>query len=146
MEYIWWEVPELSDPEPKLSAEEKRLLKIKNEMGRKRVEFRRQEWFRYGKFGEEWRKPRGKKSKLREHLGRRPPVVDAGYRGPKKVRGLHPSGFREVLVHNVAELDSVDREREAARIASTVGERKRELIEEKATELGIKVLNRSVKE
>lgn len=134
----------MSDPEPKLSPEEKRLLKIKNEMGRKRTAFRRQEWFRYGKFGDEWRKPRGKKSKLREHLGRRPPVVDPGYRGPKKVRGLHPSGFREVLVHNVTELDSINPERDAARIASTVGARKRELIEDKATELNIKVLNRSV--
>ncbi len=134
----------MSDPEPALSKEEKRLLKIKNEMSRKRVEFRRQEWFRYGKFGEEWRKPRGKKSKLREHLGRRPPVVDAGYRGPKKVRGLHPSGFREVLVHNVPELEKIDPSREAARISATVGARKREIIEEKATELNVKVLNRAV--
>ncbi len=136
----------MSEPEPKLTQEEKRLLRIKNEMGRKRTEFRRQEWYRYGKFGEEWRRPKGKKSKLREHLGRRPPVVDPGYRGPKKVRGLHPSGFREVLVHNVAELEAINPERDAARIASTVGGRKREQIEDRASELNIKLLNRSVKE
>lgn len=136
----------MSDPEPKLTPEEKRLLRIKNKMSRKRTEFRRQEWFRYGKFGEEWRRPKGKKSKLREHLGRRPPVVDPGYRGPKLVRGLHPSGFREVLVHNVSELEGINAEREAARISSTVGARKRELIEERATELNIRVLNRTVEE
>lgn len=136
----------MSEQKPLLSPEEKRLLKLKNEMGKKRVQFRRQEWFRYVKFGEEWRKPRGKHSKMREHLSRRPPVVDAGYRGPRKVRGLHPSGFREVLVHNVAELEKLDPAREAARIASTVGDRKRVLIEEKATELNLRVLNRKVKE
>ncbi|MEL9915033.1 MAG: eL32 family ribosomal protein, partial [Thermoplasmatales archaeon] len=35
-------------------------------MNRKRPEFHRQEWFRYKKLGDSWRKPRGKHSKLRE--------------------------------------------------------------------------------
>ncbi|MCL4345346.1 MAG: 50S ribosomal protein L32e [Candidatus Thermoplasmatota archaeon] len=129
---------------PTLDRKAKRLLKIKNRQARKRVEFRRQEWFRYKKFGEEWRKPRGKHSKLREHLDWRPPVVDAGYRGPAAVRGLHPSGFREVLVHNLRELESIDNTTEACRIASSVGSRKRSEIESRAEELGIRVLNRSV--
>ncbi len=129
---------------PTLDKKTKRLLKKKNEQARKRVEFRRQEWFRYGKFGEEWRKPRGKHSKLREHLNHRPPVVDAGYRGPAAVRGLHPSGFREVLVYNARELDSIDRNTQAARIASSVGRKKRIELEARADELGIRVLNRSV--
>ncbi len=129
---------------PTLDRKTKRLLKKKNEQARKRVEFRRQEWFRYGKFGEEWRKPRGKHSKLREHLNHRPPVVDAGYRGPTAVRGMHPSGFREVLVYNARELDSIDRNTQAARIASSVGRKKRIELEARADELGIRVLNRSV--
>ncbi len=136
----------MSDIKPKLSKKEKKLLKVKNEQGRKRPEFRRQEWFRYGKFGEEWRKPRGKHSKLREHLDWRPPHVDAGFRGPKAVRGLHPSGFSEVMVHNVNDLSKLDREREAARIGSTVGLRKRKEIVEKADELRIRVLNRGTTE
>ena len=126
---------------PKLSDEEKRLLRLRNKMNRKRPKFRRQEWFRYKRLGDSWRKPRGKHSKMREHKGYRPPVVDSGYRGPRKVRGLHPSGFREVLVHNPAELDRVNPEREAIRIASRVGMRKRIAIEKKAEELGIRVLN-----
>ena len=126
---------------PKLSDEEKRLLRLRNKMNRKRPKFRRQEWFRYKRLGDSWRKPRGKHSKMREHKGYRPPVVDSGYRGPRKVRGLHPSGFREVLVHNPSELDRVNPEREAIRIASRVGMRKRIAIEKKAEELGIRVLN-----
>ncbi|MGP6207298.1 50S ribosomal protein L32e [Cuniculiplasma sp. SKW3] len=134
----------MNNIKPILDKNTKRLLKIKNRQARKRVEFRRQEWFRYKKFGEEWRKPRGKHSKLREHLSRRPPVVDAGYRGPTAVRGLHPSGFREVLVHNMKELEQLDKNIQACRIASTIGRKKRVQIEEKAEELGIRVLNRSV--
>ncbi|MGP6239511.1 50S ribosomal protein L32e [Cuniculiplasma sp. SKW4] len=134
----------MNNIKPILDKNTKRLLKIKNRQARKRVEFRRQEWFRYKKFGEEWRKPRGKHSKLREHLSRRPPVVDAGYRGPAAVRGLHPSGFREVLVHNMKELEQLDKNTQACRIASTIGRKKRVQMEEKAEELGIRVLNRSV--
>ncbi|AGB04984.1 ribosomal protein L32E [Aciduliprofundum sp. MAR08-339] len=126
---------------PKLSDEERRLLKIRNELNRKRPWFRRQEWFRYKRLGDAWRRPKGKHSKMREHKGYRPPVVDSGYRGPKKVRGLHPSGFREVLVYNPRELEGINPEREAIRIASRVGVRKRMEIEKKAKEMNIRVLN-----
>lgn len=126
---------------PKLTDEEKRLLKIRNMLNRKRPWFKRQEWFRYKRLGESWRKPKGKHSKLREHKKYRIPVVDAGFRGPKKVRGLHPSGFREVLVHTPKDLDNVNPEIEAVRIASSVGMRKRLEIEKKAEEKGIRVLN-----
>ncbi len=126
---------------PKLSDEERRLLKIRNELNRKRPWFRRQEWFRYKRLGDAWRRPKGKHSKMREHKGYRPPVVDSGYRGPKKVRGLHPSGFREVLVYNPKELEGINPEREAIRIASRVGVRKRMEIEKKAKEMNIRVLN-----
>ncbi len=124
-----------------LDQEERRLLKIKNEESRKRVEFHRQEWFRYKKLGDAWRKPRGKHSKQREHLKIRPPVVDAGYRSPAAVRGMHPSGYYEVLVHNVSDLEKIDPKRQAARIASSVGKKKRENISKKAEELNIKLLN-----
>ncbi|GGM72070.1 50S ribosomal protein L32e [Thermogymnomonas acidicola] len=133
---------EMNTLKPSLSEYEKRLLKIKVEQARKRPAFRRQEWFRYKKLGDAWRKPRGKHSKMREHLARRPPVVDSGFRSPRIVRGLHPSGFREVLVNNVSELERLDRNREAARIASKVGAKKREAILKRADELGIRVINR----
>jgi len=124
-----------------LDENQRRLLKIKNLMARKRVEFHRQEWFRYKKLGDAWRKPRGKHSKLREHLARRPPVVDAGFRSPSAVRGMHPSGYYEVLVHNVKDLESVDPKFQAVRIASSVGSRKRKEIIKRSEELNLKVLN-----
>jgi large subunit ribosomal protein L32e len=118
-----------------------RLLKLKVEMARKRPLFRRQEWFRYKKLGTAWRRPKGKHSKMREHRKYRPPVVDSGFRGPRAVRYLHPSGYRDVLVHNVKELQSLDPSVDAVRIASTVGRRKKIEIYRNAVEKGFRVLN-----
>ncbi|MCK4614672.1 MAG: 50S ribosomal protein L32e [Thermoplasmata archaeon] len=104
--------------------------------------FKRQEWFRYKRLGDHWRRPKGLHSKMRTHKGYRPPVVRVGYRTPSKVRGLHPSGFKEVLVRNPSDLDGLDPEKEAVRIGHTVGLRKRIDIVEKADSLNIRVLNR----
>jgi large subunit ribosomal protein L32e len=68
-------------------------------------------------------------------------LVKIGYRGPKLVRGLHPSGFEEVVVYNVEDLQNVDPKRHAVRIAHTVGRRKRAEIIKKAEEIGVRVLN-----
>ncbi|HEQ78694.1 MAG TPA: 50S ribosomal protein L32e, partial [Euryarchaeota archaeon] len=103
---------------------------------------KRQEWFRYKKLGDAWRKPRGVHSKLRRSLKYRIKKVKIGFRGPRLSRGLHPSGFKEVLVHNTADLQKVDPAVECARISRTVGNRKKEAILNRADELGIKILNR----
>jgi large subunit ribosomal protein L32e len=126
---------------PDLNEKERILLKIRNKINRKRPDFKRQEWFRYTKLGESWRKPKGKHSKLREQKGYRPPNVDSGFRGPRKVRYLHPSGFRDILVYNTESLKNLDPKKDAVRIARTVGMRKKIEIETEANKLGLKVLN-----
>jgi hypothetical protein len=73
-------------------------------------------------------------------------MVSTGYKGPKIARGLHPSGLREVLVHNVDELTKVDPTIQAARIAHTVGKKKRVLILDEAKKNKIKILNPGVTE
>lgn len=110
----------------------------------RRPAFKRQEWFRYSKLGENWRKPKGIHSKMKRQLKRRPPMVDIGYRGPAAARDLHPSGFEEVLVYNVDGLEGIDPKKQAVRIGGTVGTKKRMAIEDRADELGIRVLNRMV--
>ena len=79
---------------------------------------------------------------MRVGLKYRPPVAKIGFRGPKAARGMHPSGFVEVLVHNDKGLEDLDPKRQAIRIAHGVGGRKRNVIQEKADDLGIRVLNR----
>jgi large subunit ribosomal protein L32e len=103
--------------------------------------FRRQEWFRFAKLGEKWRRPRGGDSKMRLSISGKPAVVSIGYRSPRGVRGVHPSGLVEVLVHGPRDLERLDADKQAVRIGSSVGGRKREQILAKTKELGIRVLN-----
>jgi large subunit ribosomal protein L32e len=119
---------------------EETLAKL--ETKRRVPEFRRQEWFRYKRLGTSYRRPKGLHSKARRHLKYRPPLPRIGYRTQADVRGLHPSGFSEVMVYRPEDLDSIDPATEAARIGSTVGGRKRENIIELADRRGIRVLNR----
>ena len=126
---------------PQLDDESQKALSKRNAANRKRPAFKRQNWFRYKRLGTAWRKPRGMHSKMRMRRKYRPPVVSTGYRGPVAARGLHPSGFAEVLVHRPEELEALDGKLEAARVAATVGDRKREAIEARAAELDIRVLN-----
>lgn len=90
---------------------------------------------------DKWRRPTGEESSQRVGKAYRPAAVKVGFRGPRKARGLHPSGFEEVLVHNPGDLEDLDPDREAARIGGSVGGRKREAIEERADELDIRILN-----
>jgi len=96
--------------------------------------------------GTSWRRPRGGLSKQRRGIKGKGDTVEAGFRTPTAVRGLHPSGFEEVRVHNVDDLEGVDGDREAVRIASKVGGRKRERIEEEAEDREIRVLNPTYEE
>ena len=127
---------------PVLDKQTKKDLSKRNRMSHKRPSFKRQNWFRYKRLGEKWRRPRGIHSKMRRHFKYRIPVAQVGFRGPASVRGLHPSGFEEVLVHNTKEVENVNPETQAVRISSTVGDKKRELIVKKADELKIRVFNR----
>jgi len=119
--------------------EKARLLRIRAKIKRKKPRFLRQEW--WFKNNPKWRRPKGIDSKMRLKKKGKARSPSIGWSSPKAVRGLHPSGYEEVLVHNVKELEAIDPTRQAARIAGTVGARKREAIMARAKELGVKVLN-----
>lgn len=112
----------------------------------KKKEFKRQNSHKFSRVGESWRRPRGKHSPMRKKEAHAPKMPGKGFRTPKDIRGLHPSGYEEVLVHNPDNLDDVDAETQAVRIASSVGGRKRAAIAEKADESDLKLLNYSVEE
>jgi large subunit ribosomal protein L32e len=141
--------PYQANAKPTLTEEQRVALGVRRQKDAARPAFRRHEWWRYKKLGGKhapWRLPRGIHSKVRRHFGYRPPLVSIGYRGPEAVRGLHPSGFEEVLVHNEADLQQVNKATQAARVGGTVGGRKAKLIEAAADKLGVRVLNRRVAE
>jgi len=129
----------LTEKTPELSDEDARLLVQRRREGK--PQFNRQDYHKKKRVPTSWRRPRGGLSKQRRGVKGKGDTVEAGFRSPAAVRGLHPSGFEEVHVHNVDDLDGVDGDREAVRIASKVGGRKRERIEEVAESEGIRVLN-----
>ncbi len=126
---------------PELSPNLKRALRLRSQKKSRTGPFRRQEWFRYKRLGTKWRKPRGLHSKMRRNMKYRSNIPRIGYGAPLEAKGLHPSGFKEVMVYNVKELDGIEPETEAARIGHSVGTRKRREILERAREKGIRVLN-----
>ena len=118
-------------------------IEVLNAQKKKQPAFRRQEWFRYRRLSKTgWRKPKGMHSKQRMNLKYRSPMARIGYRKIASVRGLHPSGFEEVHVHKPSDLEGIDPERQAVRIGSRVGNRKRAQIHDRADDLGLRVLNR----
>ncbi|MBL6732685.1 MAG: 50S ribosomal protein L32e [Candidatus Poseidoniaceae archaeon] len=128
---------------PVLSEDMKLALALRDEQKKKTPAFKRTEWFRYKRLSRSgWRAPHGMDSKQRRNYKYRSSLVRVGHGKVATARGLHPSGFREVMVHNTGDLDIIDPETEAARVGKTVGGRKREQIYSRADELGIRVLNR----
>lgn len=129
---------------PKLSEETRHQLQIRKEIDARTPRFLREEWFRYKRVPKNWRRPDGITSKMRINLKYRPSKVRVGFRKPKSVRGLHASGFEEVMVYNVNDLESINPDTQAARIGGTVGMKKRLAIAKKAEEKNIRILNMRV--
>lgn len=128
---------------PVLDDDTKTNLKIRSMQKKKQPAFRRQEWFRYKRLSHSgWRKPKGYQSKQRLNMKYRSPMARIGFGKIAAVRGLHSSGFEEVLVHQIGDMDSLNPELQAIRIGSTVGNRKRMAIHARADDLGVRILNR----
>jgi large subunit ribosomal protein L32e len=118
-----------------------KALQLRERVKKKKPSFARPESWRYKRLGESWHRPRGLDNKMRRKIKGWPPTVNVGYRGPKAARGLHPSGYKEVLVYNTEGLKKIDPKTQAARIAHTVGKRKRAKILVEARKKKITILN-----
>jgi len=121
--------------------EREKALRLRAKVKKKKPDFVRQESWRYDRLKENWRRPKGIDNKMRRKIKGWPPTVNVGYRGPKAARGLHPSGYEEVLVYNVEDLKKVNPKTHAVRIAHTVGKKKRTQILQEAKKRKIVVLN-----
>ena len=128
---------------PVLDEATKAALALRAAQKKKTPSFRRTEWFRYKRLSRSgWRAPHGMDNKQRRNYKYRGSLVRIGHGKVAAARFLHPSGFKEIMVQNISDLESMDPETQAARVGATVGGRKREHIYSRADELGIRVLNR----
>jgi large subunit ribosomal protein L32e len=126
---------------PELSDATAAALHLRKIQVSHRPSFNRDQIFRYKKLKHVWRNPSGVSTKQRRNYQYRPRQPAIGYGSPVAARGLHPSGFEEVLVHNAKDLTAIRPKTQAARIGGGVGARKRGVIEAEAKKLGIRVLN-----
>ena len=91
-----------------MKRQNERIIKERQGIKNKKPNFRAEESWRYKRVKENWRKARGIDSKTRRKVKGWPRSPTVGYRGPKNARYFHPSGFVEVLVHNVDDLEKID--------------------------------------
>ncbi len=124
-----------------IDDEVKRLFNIRKIQKSKKPKFNKYCYHKFKRLSKSWRRPRGLQSKQRRGILGKGSIVKIGYGSPSEVRGLHPSGYDEVMVYNIDDLSLVSQEYEAIRISSSVGSRKRIDIINKAKELEIKILN-----
>lgn len=123
----------------------RKLMRERDEVSRRRPKFVRPESWRYVRLETTWRKPKGIDNHQRKQKSRgRPGLVKVGYGGARATKGLHPSGYTDNLVHNVAGLDGLDPARDGVRIAHGVGRRKRIQIAGEAISRKFRVFNARV--
>lgn len=136
-------IPKVKKSNKTKSSEAKKVQETLKEVKKKLPTFR-------GRFGkknirrkskakwDKWRKPRGIDLDRGLEHGYTPKI---GYKTKSEIRGIHPSGYSEVRVENIKQLENINSKKEAVKIGSTVGKRKRNEIIKKANEKGIWILN-----
>jgi len=125
----------------KMDPESQRLMKVRKKQKAKKPNFVQADQHKKKRLKNYWRRPKGLQSKKRRHILGKGEMAQVGYGSPVAVKGLHPSGFQDVLMCRVQDLDELDPDTQAVRIARTVGQRKRMDIVKKARSLGLKILN-----
>jgi large subunit ribosomal protein L32e len=90
------------------------------------------------RIGEAWRRPRGHDNKQKTGIRFAPDVPCIGFRQPRAIRGMHPTGVRPVLVHNMAEAMAA---KEAIVLSATIGGKKRAEIVKAIRARNIRMMN-----
>jgi len=120
---------------------DKRLIELREKLKRKRPKFRRVESWRYKRVNDSWRKARGIDSTTRKKKKSGVKSPSVGYRGPKKVRGLHPSGYEETHIVSINDLENLNKNTHALKISRKLGAKKRIFLVDYCQKRGFKILN-----
>ncbi|MFX0029449.1 MAG: 50S ribosomal protein L32e [Candidatus Hermodarchaeota archaeon] len=125
-------------------VQDKRLMELRKKIDKKRPSFRRVESWRYKRVKDSWRKARGIDSKTRKKKKSGVKSPSVGYRNPKKVRGLHPSGYIDVLISTIDDLKNLNKNKHALKISGKLGAKKRIILTDYCQRRGFKILNLGV--
>lgn len=119
------------------------LIEVRKEMKARKPHFKRHDRNKLARLARSgWRKSvQGHDNKQRNRYAGNEKSPTPGYGTPRAVRGMHASGLFEIIINNVNELKGVDPKKYAARIAATVGNKKKAEIVEAARKLNFKILN-----
>ena len=99
-------------------------MDVRKRIKSKKPTFTRQDAHKIKGISNKWRRPKGLQSKVRlskKGYVRKP---SQGFRSPKLVRGLNNKGLKEVLIYNIKDFSSIDKNSIAV-ISSTVGKKKK---------------------
>ncbi len=135
------EIEAVPTTELEMDSEFQRLLKVRKRQKSKKPNFIQTDQHKKKRLKKYWRRPKGLQNKKRRYILGKGEMARVGFGSPVAVKGLHPSGFQDVLMSRVQDLDELDPSTQAVRIARTVGQRKRMEIVNKARSLGLKILN-----
>lgn len=86
-----------------------------------------------------WRRPRGRHSKVREHIRGKMAEPVIGFRTARNIRGTI-RGKIPILIKNLKELENVGKE--SLIIIAKIGRKKRQELEKKAQEKGVEIFNK----
>lgn len=102
----------------------KDLLDVRKVKKSKKPTFLRQDAHKLKNLKKNWRRPKGRHSKMRLRFKGYRTIPTIGYSSPKEVRGLNKDGLKEVIVHNLKDLSKLEKGCIAI-IGSKVGLKKR---------------------
>ncbi len=89
-----------------------------------------------------WRRPKGVDNKKKKRKASHGPCPRVGYGNPASLKHLHPRGLPEVLICSSQDLEAA--KGKLARLSSSIGKKKRLLLQQKAKELGIELVGKVI--
>jgi large subunit ribosomal protein L32e len=122
----------------------KLLLELRNKLKAKMPKFIRHDAHKKKRVGTGWRRPKGIQNKMRLHRKGYARDCSTGFGSPKAVHSLSRDGLKQNLIHNSAELASLNPKSDGVIVARTIGDRKRSIVIKEATEKGFTLLNITV--
>ncbi len=117
------------------------LAELRKKLKKKNPEFRQRDAHKLKKLKYAWRRPKGIHNKLRMRFKGKGNSVSIGYRNPVEIRDLHPSGFQPIIVNNLKDLQSINKEKQGALLSSRLGIKSKIKLLKKAEEFNVIVLN-----